>query len=208
MHEILELLQSSQFAPETSHPMLLPTLLLRHIYGSNVERLESARNNLHSIESQIRAKEKLLASGQGLSNSDMVSKETIPDKYAIEGSYSDLNQDLVKHHTTLMNEGFSFSQTLLANSLYGLTAVRKMRKARKKNKKERGQERNRIDERELETFLLQLKGYISSYAQRRKRLLSRIDVAFHEVCGHLAPDQKYAYPFTAIQCYSIPPPAI
>lgn len=175
MHEILQLLQSPQFAPEATHPMLLPTLLLRHIYGANVARLESARNTLHTVEDQVRGMETLFASGQDLIKSSISLEVPGPDKCAIEKSYSALNQELVQNHTTLMNEGFSFAQTLLANNIYGLGAVRKMREREKK------QGMNRIDERELESFLLQLKGYIASYTYRRTRLLSRINVAFHEV---------------------------
>jgi hypothetical protein len=183
MHEIVRLLQSKSFAPEATHPMLLPTLLLQHIYRANVARLESVRNTLHTVEDGVLGMEEHFAQERFVNEKD-VSYPSEPwkvpgppdaDKRTIALSYSVLNHKLVRNHTTLMNESFSFAQTLLANNIYGLGAVRKMRERWKT------QSINGIDERELESFLLLLKGYFSSYTNRHKRLLSRIDVAFHEV---------------------------
>lgn len=97
------------------------------------------------------------------------------ERYEIKAWYRDNNKKLVDNHKILLEEGFAFIAALGDCSLDSLSVPKEMWT-------KIGIKRDTIDERELESFCRYLKMAVTSFDQRRERLLKRIDVAFNEVC--------------------------
>ena len=169
MHNVLRAL--NDLSSLVTHPLLIPTLIVKHWCDYYDGELDASANNLKATQEQIKLIERELR--RPMQHGSQDNDHDQETKTYKEDLYEDTHVQLVNLQRALLKENFAFINSLARSCLVSLAEV--------DSHVEKSTNETCTGGPELQTILQHLCGTIVSDGQRRDRLIKRMDASFQQV---------------------------